>query len=644
MRRLLVSLLLPGLMVVSVLVEASQPPPLEDLARLPDFKSVSLSPDGRHIAVAAPDGDRTGLAIIDISDPEDMELVSAYRMRGGEHVNRVFWATSERVLFTTVEQWGTRYRPVHTGRLYGMDLDGGNQKQLFGTRGISLVHRRFRLISLLPDDPDYVLISTYAHDRPYPFAERLNIRNGRTTQQASSPLENGALLSDHQEQIRFAYGRNEENEPQFAYRSSEDSEWTQFNHDFDPRSIHVGGFAPDNHHLYIDSWESGRQGLYQLDPETGDTTQLLDAGDVSITHTLYDRSGRHAVGVRVDDGRPAMHFVDEEEETARLQRIVQDAFEGLYARITSMARDTDLAIVRVDADIMPPRFFLFDTEALHLTPLITTRAWLDPSQMQAMEPVEFEARDGQSLHGYFTRPEGEGPYPMVVIVHGGPHGIRDYWGFDTDAQVMATRGYAVLQVNFRGSNGYGSDFEAAGFRNWGTSMQDDITDATRWAIDRGLADPDRVCIYGGSYGGYAALMGVAREPELYQCAFGYVGVYDLPLLHEKGDIPERPQGRAYLRRVVGDPDDEDDLADMKARSPSELVDRIQVPVYLAHGREDVRAHVAHYHLMVERLEEAEVPLETLLVKKEGHGFYKLENRVRLYKELLGFLDRHIGAQ
>lgn len=622
---------------------------VEDFVQLPEFRSAALSPDGNKLAVAAPAEGQTGLAVLDISDPGAIEILMAAGLRNGEHVSQIRWANDERILFTTTREIGTLYQPVPTGRLYGVNPDGSNNRMLYGSVEGSQVFRHGEVLSLLPDEPNHVRIITRAHDRPRPYSLRLDVRNGRTTRRVISPIDNGGLLADHDGVVRFAFGANEEGEALYSWRPDADSEWTAFESEFDADAIQVHGFAANNRDILLSTRETGRMGLYRLDPETGEHEYLLGHERVEIGGmaelirggtVLRGRDGKSVIGAVIEDGRPRMHFIDPEEETSRLQRAIATAFPGQFARIVSFS-DGDRAIVQVEADIAAPAWFLFDLEDMSARYLLSNYEHLEPGHMRPMEPVSLEARDGLPLHGYLTRPvSGEGeadPHPMVVVVHGGPHGPRDFWRFNPEVQLLASRGYAVLQVNFRGSGGYGYEFERAGYREWGGTMQDDVTDATRWAIDEGIADADRVCIYGGSYGGYAAVMGLVREPDLYACGAAVVGVYDLPLMFDVGDVPERPQGVAYLKRVLGE--DEDELI---ARSPARHVDRIESPLFISHGAEDVRAHVDHFHFLVEQLDKAEIDYESSLYDNEGHGYYQLENRVSFYSDLLDFLDRHLS--
>ena len=293
----------------------------------------------------------------------------------------------------------------------------------------------------------------------------------------------------------------------------------------------------------------------------------------------------------------------------------------------------------VDSDVNPGDYYLFDTVSKRADFLRAGRIWIEPKQMRPKEPITLKARDGLELHGYVTRPAGDGPHAMVVMPHGGPHGIRDVWEFDPEVQLLANRGYAVLQVNFRGSGGYGMDFENAGFGEWGAKMQDDVTDATRWAIEQKIASADRICIYGISYGGFAALMGAAREPDLYRCAIGYAGVYDLELMWESGDIPDSRGGRAYLQRVLGT-----DVAKLRAQSPVYNAQNIKAPVLLIHGKADWRADYEQAQRMKAALEKNRKKVEWLALGREGHGAYDENTRREVYERILQFLAANLSAR
>jgi dipeptidyl aminopeptidase/acylaminoacyl peptidase len=344
------------------------------------------------------------------------------------------------------------------------------------------------------------------------------------------------------------------------------------------------------------------------------------------------------VGVFLEQGATRTAFFKPDAPVAKLYRGLEAAFPGQSVAITSRTEDGKLAVVQVSSDRNPGAFYLFDTETLQASRIMGRRDWIDPEAMGRTRGVSFKARDGLPIHGYLTTPAGsDGKHlPMVVYVHGGPFGVNDTWGFDPQVQLLANAGYAVLQVNYRGSGNYGMAFEQAGAKQWGQAMQDDVTDATRWAIREGIADPGRICIAGASYGAYASLMGVAKEPDLYQCAIGYVGVYDLEMMYGRGDIQERMTGKNFLRDWLG-------REGLAANSPVNLAGRIRTPVFLAAGGEDQRTPIEHTEKMERALKGAGIPVETLYYRTEGHGFYKLEHRRELYRRMLAFLSRHLGG-
>jgi dipeptidyl aminopeptidase/acylaminoacyl peptidase len=282
---------------------------------------------------------------------------------------------------------------------------------------------------------------------------------------------------------------------------------------------------------------------------------------------------------------------------------------------------------------------MLDLKKNKLRPLVNTRGWIKASEMAEMRPIKVTARDGVELHGYLTLPKGKDPknLPLVVNPHGGPHGPRDSWGFNPEIQLMANRGYAVLQINFRGSGGYGIDFQKSGHMKWGREMQDDVTDATLWAVEQGYADKNRLCLYGGSYGGYATLQGLVREPDLYKCGIGYVGVYDLKKMRTCGDIVSRGGGgKDFLNRVIGKDDDE-----LEANSPAYNTDKIKAKVFLAHGEDDVRVPMCQLNSLVDSLEKSGVEHE-VMTRDEGHGYHDPQNKIDFYTRLLSFLDENIG--
>jgi dipeptidyl aminopeptidase/acylaminoacyl peptidase len=293
-----------------------------------------------------------------------------------------------------------------------------------------------------------------------------------------------------------------------------------------------------------------------------------------------------------------------------------------------------LLSARNDRD--PGAYYLYNKEKGELVFQYQIASIVDRKKLLPMEPIKYQARDGRMIHGYLTKPEGKN-LPLLMIVHGGPM-ARDFWGYNPEAQFFAAKGIAVMQVNFRGSTGYGQDHETSGHLKQGTTMQDDVTDGTLWAIKQGIAAPDKTCIYGASYGGYAAIQGAVREPDLYKCAVGYVGVYDLPLTWKEGDFHNnRKYGKAFLRTVWGEEE-----KDLIARSPAFHVNRIKIPVMIAHGEDDQRVPFTHAKVLRKKLEEAGKPFIWLTKPGEGHGFTKEANRFEVYTTMINYMNKQLG--
>lgn len=616
---------------------------IEDFARFPEFRSVQISPTGEYLAVTMPDEGQTGLHIIDISDPEKgFQSMSAYRFPRLTHVFNVYWASDDRVVFETTRELDLvgDIVPRRTGMIYAMDADGSNKLLIQGS------NRRWDrtwgfVVDELPDDPDHVLIYRKRYGLNGLRAIKLNIHDGSDELLAENPFEDTTMqgqgfVIDGEANVRLAYRFDAMDESLDIARRLGDGEWKKY-HFEKQESFSPLGYLPDGETLVIHN-NGSPLGYMSFDLESGEATPLLTHDTVTAQHSIRASDGRSVIGASFEDGKPEHRFILPDHPDAKLQQMLDSAFNGLHADITSRTRDGRLAVVAVRADRLPTDYYLFDTETNKAEFLLASQQWIDPAQLAERRPFSIEARDGAEIHGYITLPKGKEPskLPTVVVIHGGPHGPRDYWEYDYQAQLLASRGYAVVQTNFRGSGGYGKDYEEAGYLRWGTRIQDDIEDGIRWAIDQGIADEDRLCVYGASFGGYSVLAQLTRN-DLFKCGFAFVGVYDMDLMMESGDIQRRDEGVAYLERVLG--------TDPKARhdqSPIHFVDQIDAALYVAHGQEDDRAHASHYYTLLEALDEAGIPHQTMLKHHEGHGFYDMENRVELYSEMLEFFEEHIG--
>ena len=603
--------------------------PVGDFFKDPEFTNVSLSPTGEYITVSVPQGDRTLLAAFRVAD---MKLVGKWDYGPKNHIDRVTWVNDERFFMYVTEKVGRFDARVRTADVYASNVDGSRRADIpnGGT---------YQIMDLLESDPDKILV---ARSIDSAYLSKMDVDDGEVRTVASSPLRFGGFIIDHDEELRYAVGQNDENEVITLRR--EDGEWREVHRSAMGEAVRMPwGFAEDNKRVIFSASDEGEPSrLVMVDPESGEETLLTRNPNVDPDGVaLASSDGKTLLAVRYLDGLPRYDFVNADHPEARTYAGLINAFPERAVSFRGISKDGRYILFTAYSDVDPGSYFLFDRETGKAKFLLSAMDWIKPEEMSPMHAVSFTARDGTKVHGYLTVPRGSvgKNLPLILHPHGGPHGPRDQWGFNPEVQFLANRGYAVLQVNFRGSGGYGNAFERMGYRNWGTTMVDDMTDAVDWAIREGIADKDRICTYGASYGGYAALQTVVREPDKYQCTIGYVGVYSLPLMFRDGDIPETENGRNFLHRVMPET-----VAEQQAQSPAYNVDRINIPVMLVQGAKDERVPISQYELLKDRLTAAGKPPEVTVVEaKEGHGFYDFQNQVDLYTKMEAFLDRHIGG-
>ena len=622
---------------------------LEAFLRRDMYETAKISPDGAYYAVTAPVGDGSELMVFRRSDMTQVASIT----RGNDPVVEDFWwANKERVLVAFATRFNNYDAPVSMGELHAVNVDGSQARVLsspFGLRDDGPAQKRLPgtlgdavyMLDRLREDPDNVLVLAVPYQSdPTTSVERLNVYSRRRSKLTSVPARNARFVTDAQARVRLAIGTDLRNHAKLYYRDDEQAAWRLVHDEGQDGTIrHPVGFSADGRLAYLQvEHAQGPDSLVAWDPQTGQSNELLRDPVVDPYRVLYDLDERTPIGALYMTDRIHYGFFDEQAPIARLYRMLEKAFGGDAVRITSATDDGRELLVYVWSDRNNGDYFVFDTDTLNATRLFGRREWFAPDAVPPSRLISFAARDGMPMYGYLTEPldKATGPRPMVLLPHGGPFGVRDEWAFDDDAQILAAAGYAVLRVNFRGSGGYGRAHQRAGEKEWGGRMQDDLTDATRWAIEQGIADPSRICIYGASYGGYAALMGVAKEPDLYRCAAGYVGAYDLQRLHRDFALQARTTG-AYAAEWIGE------RSQLAERSPVNLAERIKAPVFLAAGGKDHRTTVEHTRDMERALRKAGVPVEALYFPQEAHGFYGPENRRQYYTRLLGFLSDHLGG-
>ena len=647
MRRVIVAALL---CLFSLSLQA-EPVSFANLARHAEYKDVKISPDGKYLAATAVVKGQTVLALIRLSDKKG----NLVRPREGDDVIDFDWASATRVLYSVGERVSGYDAPLSTGELFAVNADGGGADMLYGyrrsgmstgslTQRASAEYGSASLIATIPDDPNHVLVSISSwdgdgHEASLPSAYRMDLRDGNKTRIIVAPMRGTSFVADHQGRIRFAVATSNDGSTKVYEHPVDGDGWQLLSDESRLREAPIA-FNRDDTAAYFTCPAPGGFGICRWDP-AGKTLSLAWSNPTVEADGLLQGLAAHSVlGVDFMDGRSGAALFNGDSTDAQTLVALMKQFPGESVRFVSGTTDGSLSVVLVEADADPGTFLLYDSKSHKLTPLLARMSWINPEQMAGKQPFDFAARDGMKLHGYVSYPpglQGARNLPTVVLVHGGPFGIRDTWDYDPDVQALATRGYAVVQVNYRGSGGYGYDYEHAGWREWGGKMQDDVTDATRWAIKQGVADPKRICIFGGSYGGYAALEGAVKEPDLYKCTIGYVGVYDLPLMYHRGDIPQSSFGKDYLERQLGD-----DMTVLAQHSPINQLDALKARVMLVVGGRDTRVPPIQGLSLHLALAKRGIAHEWLLKPDEMHGFYNEANRTELYQKLLQFIGASIG--
>ncbi len=641
-------------------IYASEQTPLRHFAEFSTWSSIKISPDGSHLAGIVDTDSGLGGSKLMVIDTKTMENLHQISIGGSGFIGSFVWANNERLIAWEAVKSGIQEIPFSTGNIIAVNIDGTKKRWIYGAGKKQQSHlRRFSsrvsasVAHKLPEDDRHVLMEVYtwgSKDGAYTRLVKLNIYNGREISLGSSPIKNASLMVDPGGALRFAYGSDIDDEEAWKVFQRQGENWKLLSRtdEYKGRLIPEAFVPNEEAILVLDNIDTDTEALYHYNLESGEKTLLykhpyVDVGGIEMD--LIEGTGNttgYLAGVWVEPDYKTFIPLSEESEYNRMLLALQAQFPEHVVEITSetSAKDLDreLAVVSVRSDKLPGMYLLFDKTNKKLSRIRQAHSYIDSSKMRPMEPYKITVRDGKTIYGYLTRPEGKGPFPLIMHPHGGPYGPRDRWGFNPEVQMLASRGYAVLQVNFRGSGGYGKDFMYSAFQQWAGEMQDDLTDSVRWAIDSGITEEGRVCIYGASYGGYSALMSAVKEPDLYACTAGYVGVYDLELMSKKGDIQRRDDGLDYINEAICD-----SPASCKAGSPITYLDRLKADVMIIHGKDDQRVPFAHAEVLRDELDKRDIDYEWLVKAKEGHGFVSVDNREELFKKLLAFFDKNIGS-
>ena len=600
--------------------------PMKDFFRNPEKVGYSLSPNGEYLAFMQPWETRLNVFVEKIGSGQPVRVTSAKE----RDIAGFAWKSDNRIVYVQDTGGDENYR------LYAVGIDGSNPKDLTPFEKV-----RAQIIDQLERNDNEILVGLNKRQPRVFDVYRINVNTGEMQMVAENPGNYTGWFTDWDGKLRGAITTDGVNST-LLLRNSEADKFepvltTSFKETFAPLV-----FTPDNKQLYV-STNIGRDkaAIVKYDFETKkEVEKIFEHPDVDVSNLLTSRKRRAITGVSYVTDKPGFYFIDK--QRAALQKDLERRLPGYEVRVAGFNREEDKCLVRTFTDRSRGAYYFYDLKSKDFRKLADVGAWLNEQDLVPMKPIKYQSRDGLTINGYLTLPKGMPArnLPVVVNPHGGPW-FRDTWGYNPEVQFLANRGYAVLQMNFRGSTGYGRKFWEASFKQWGKAMQDDITDGVQWLIKQGIADPKRIGIYGGSYGGYATLAGLTFTPDLYAVGVDYVGVSNIFTFIKA--FP--PYWKPYLEMVyemVGHPEKEKDL--LTAASPVFHSDKIKVPLLIAQGANDPRVNKGESDQMVEALKKRGIEVPYIVKANEGHGFSNQENRFDFYRAMEEFLGKHLGGR
>jgi len=618
------------------------------------YLDVKLSPKGDFVGILFKPENEQVLVIFDV---KTNATVGGTRLTGKDEVGDFFWINNDRLIIKPVQRKSGQEQLTYYGELFAVNIDGSQSEVIYGYRagstqtGSSIKKKKAtrgwaEIIDILPEDKKHILISSTPMSKKrdrFASVFKLNVYTGKMQKVKRAPVPGVEFITNLEGELVLATGVNKKDQRQ-VFHLDKNNMWQEltgvnYSDEFNPIGVNALGNA-----IYaLDYGSKDKLGLYQLDLQTGDYQEIFTDTEVDITHVQRGVDRRSIYALRIDPDYPTYVMLDKGNEEAQLFKKFIAFFPGHKINITSKDDKGRLYVVHVSTVSDPGRFYLYDKQKNTMSLLFNVIDNFPRNELVDVTPIEFIASDKQKIHGYLTQnnlvekdPNEQAALPMVVLVHGGPHGPRDYWSYDSEVQMLASQGYRVLQLNFRGSGGYGKNFMKLGFRHWGDRIQQDIIEGTRWAIEQGYAIKDKVCIMGGSFGGYSAVQSAIMAPDLFRCVVANAGVYDLELMFDVGDIPKWYRGKSYLTEVLGE-----DEQQLRAFSPVHNVDKLRAPVFIAHGEEDIRVPIEHAKRLKDALNKHNKEYVWFVKSTETHGFYKEENRAEYYLKLSLFIGKYL---
>ena len=607
------------------------------------YRELRLSPSGKFLGALMPAGGRVRLAVIDI-ETKSVSIAGALQ---GDDVDWFDWVNDDRLVFSAIDlQSGLGEQ--RGGGLFAVNRDGKDFRILAPTLKAQsnqhqFVYRYTRLLALPRDGTDEILVTSNDPDARYPSVYRMDTRSGRRTLKTSNkPGDVVSWLADHKGVVRAAVEVDKGTTIRVYWRADEDSKWVRLtesnfrNPTFLPVAFDGDGALLVRSNIGRDTWA-----IYRYDVDKRALGSELAAHRLAdlTGNFVFDRDKNRIVGLHYQADRPGNIWFDD--DWARLQKSVDAALPG---KMNVVTREGTRALVTSFSDVDPGSYYLLDMDKRRMEFIASRRNSIKPEAMPAREPIRYPARDGLEIPAYLTLPkEHTKPLPLVVLVHGGPYVHGATWGWSAEPAYLASLGYAVLEPAFRGSTGWGTKLYTAGWKQWGLAMQDDLNDGMDWLAKQDIVDPKRACIMGASYGGYAVMMGLARDPDRWRCGINVAGVTDISLMFDItwSDVAYSDFIRYSAKELIGDPDTE--ATKLKAASPLENAGKIKAPVLMAYGAQDRRVPLIFGERMRDALRANGTPVEWQMYSDEAHGFLLEKNRYDFYERVAKFLERELAA-
>ena len=636
---------------------------------LPDVSNVKISPNGKFVGVQQRTEETIVVKIIDL---DNAQLLSVHNFGSKGQITDFFWATDKRLVFTVARENSRNTEIYNVGQLVAANIDGKRTKLIagFGSAPDSRqgVRNRDRtnpdrpaiIVHRLPKDSNKILVSFFDNAGFNELAE-LDINNGKVSYVTTSPVIYPNWIFNNEGKLMGVSSSTLENNseiflfkpnlPQGSLSSRQCSQkqncyvppirednkrpgWVFFK-DFEfPKGASIEGFTPNGKMMVTEYMDENTSGLYEYDLKENTYELIFRDSRVDIT-AVASSLDDGPYGIRLDNGKPEYLYLSEPNRLKNLHLKFYEAFPAQKTTITSYSKDYSRAVGIVMADVNPGTYYLMDMEKNQISPL--GRYWSKTSydSLAEMKVINFKNRYGDEIQSYFTEAVGKKNAPTIVMPHGGPW-ARDYWGFHPEVQFLAAEGFNVLQNNIRGSTGYGLEHTAHVYGNFANVLTD-MFDSIEYLDSEGVIDKNNVCVYGGSYGGYAATQGPIMRPDLFKCAISEAGLYDINAQYSSGDIKMMRGGRKFLEDAFGDGEKAEDM------SPINYAYKLKTPYMLIHGKKDVRTPYKEAEAFMKAMDKNGIKYEKMIIEKETHGFSKEENRIEKMKRISAFFRKHLDT-